>query len=105
MSYLNDEYKKYFSAILEDTLEKLIHQYMYKYLGEEANAKLNLKINYLKIRIRNIKEDPVEFDHEYGGYEPSNEWNDIPEIRKKLLGYNDWLNERRNRRIDSVCES
>lgn len=98
MSYLNDEYKKYFSSILKGVLSSME-------LKKEAikiSPKFMFQIDYIKLRLNNIETGEPVFDH---GYEPKNEWYDIPEVSEKLLSYNNWLNERRKRGIDSLYKS
>lgn len=101
MSYLNEEYKKYFYSVLEEVIGDLLYEDEHRI---DMSPKLKFKIDYIKLRMRNIKEAPVEFDY-VPGYEPTNEWRDIPEVQERLLGYKDWLHERRERGIRTICES
>lgn len=90
MSELNEEYKEYLLYELDN-----IKYWM------KVNGSPDWKMDYIKHRITNIMFDNPEFDH---GYDPKDEWIDFPEANV-LKSYNKWLNDRRERRIDSVCES
>lgn len=92
MSDLSEEYKEYLLNALDEIRYELT-------LSESIRDRW--KIDYLDLRIRNIKNDTRQFDTVY---DPKGEFTDFDESHGLLI-YNNWLYDRRKRGIDSICES
>jgi hypothetical protein len=99
MSTANEEYKNY----LLSTLLQVLSELEGRSLINPISPKLMYQIDYLKMRINNIKSTAENGTFE--NYRPDSNWDDIPEVYDSLMSYEQWLRKRRNERADQILTS